>query len=233
MYIIQIKKKQILYFTAVVIVPVLLYFFLKWYMTCEAPVINPIYLGNTGEKAVALMINVDWGDDILPEMLKVLQAKDVKVTFFISGRFAKKFPDLITAINQDGHEIGNHGYYHPHPDRISEEANKKEIMDTEAVFRQLNVRWSNLFAPPYGEHGPLVLEAAHALGYKTIMWTVDTVDWKEPPPATILKRVFDKADNGALILMHPKKCTLSALPALIDGIKEREYEIKTVSAILK
>lgn len=233
MYFIYIRKKRVLYFIAAVFILALLFLTLSRYLAREAPVINPIYLGDTEEKAVALMINVDWGEDVLPEMLTVLRAKNVKATFFMSGRFAKKFPDHIRAINQDGHEIGNHGYYHPHPDKISQEANVKEIKDTEAVFEELNVRWSKLFAPPYGEHGPVVLQAAHSLDYKTIMWTIDTVDWKEPPPATIIKRVLDKADNGALILMHPKKCTLTALPDLIEGLKERNYVIKTVSAIIQ
>ena len=199
----------------------------------EAPVVNPIYYGNTQNPAVALMINVDWGEDVLPQMLEILKSKKVKVTFFISGRFAGKFPELVQRISQEGHEIGNHGYSHPHADKISVAANQKEITDTEKVFQDLNVKYAKIFAPPYGEHKAHVVEAAAALGYKTIMWTADTVDWKEPPAETIVKRVLGKADNGALFLMHPKKCTLSALPAVIDGLQARNYQLKTVGEILQ
>ena len=197
------------------------------------PVVNPIYYGNTGEQAVALMINVDWGEDILPQMLDILKSKSVKATFFMTGRFAKKFPELVQRIAQEGHEIGNHGYSHPHVDKLSVEANQKEIQNTEQVFQELKVQWAKIFAPPYGEHKAHVVEAADALGYKTIMWTADTLDWQNPDPETIVKRVLGKADKGALILMHPKECTLSAMPAIIDGLHARNYQLKTVTEIIQ
>lgn len=197
-----------------------------------APVVNPIYYGDTNKKAVALMINVDWGEKVLPEMLDILKSKEVKATFFITGRFANKFPELVQRIAQEGHEIGNHGYSHPHADKISQAENEKEITQTEEAFIKLELNYAKIFAPPYGEHKTHVLEAAANLGYKTIMWTADTIDWQDPPPETIVKRVLGKADNGALVLMHPKECTLSALPAVIDGLQAREYQLKKVTEIL-
>lgn len=199
----------------------------------DLPVINPIYIGDTREKAVALMFNVDWGEDILPGILDVLQQKQVIATFFITGRFASKYPELVKAIGESEHEIGNHGYSHPHPDKISLEQNMEEISKTEKVFTQLGVSTGKIFAPPYGEHKPHVLQASSALGYKTILWTLDTIDWKEPPPAAIVDKVAGKADNGSLILMHPKKCTLEALPVLIDRLQAQQYVMKTVTNIIQ
>ncbi|MFY9175362.1 MAG: polysaccharide deacetylase family protein [Peptococcia bacterium] len=196
------------------------------------PVVNPIYYGDTNQQAVALMINVDWGEKVLPEMLDILKSKEVKATFFITGRFADKFPELVQRISQEGHEIGNHGYSHPHVDKLSVADNEKEISRTEEEFNKLEINYSKIFAPPYGEHKEQVLEAAANLGYKTIMWTADTIDWQDPPPETIVKRVLGKADNGALVLMHPKECTLSALPAVIDGLQAREFQLKKVTEIL-
>lgn len=207
------------------------------FMSCdrekEVQTISPFYIGGTEEKAVALMFNVDWGEEVIPGLLAVLEEKKVTGTFFVTGRFARKFSGIVKDIAAAGHEIGNHGFSHPHPDMISLEQNQKEIQDTEKVFQEVGITYSKLFAPPYGEHKSHVLQGADLLGYKTIMWTVDTIDWQEPPPDTIVKRVLDKADNGALILMHPKKCTLSALPAIIDGLKKQEFTMKTVSAILQ
>jgi len=227
-----VRKRNLYIIATIVVFLLLLLILLGSWLQREAPVVNPIYMGNTQEQAVALMINVDWGEDILPQMLDILKSKNVKATFFISGRFAGKFPDLVKRISQEGHEIGNHGYSHPHVDKLSKEANQKEITDTEKVFQELGINYVKLFAPPYGEHKAHVVEAADALGYKTIMWTADTIDWQDPPPETIIKRVLGKADNGALILMHPKKCTLSALPAVIDGLQARNYQLKTVTEIL-
>jgi len=228
-----IKRRNLYIIAGLVFLLLILSLLLSSWTLREAPVVNPIYMGNTEKPAVALMVNVDWGEDILPQMLDILKSKNVKVTFFVSGRFAGKFPELVKRISAEGHELGNHGYSHPHADKISVAANQKEITDTEKVFQSLSVNYAKLFAPPYGEHKAHVVEAATALGYQTIMWTADTIDWQEPPPETIIKRVLGKADNGALILMHPKKCTLSALPAVIDGLQARNYQLKTVTEIIQ
>lgn len=233
MFVIFIKRKILIYSTFLLLLLLLLYGITQIFLNPNVPTLSPIYIGDTSEKAVALMINVDWGEDVLPQMLNVLKEKDVQATFFITGRFAKGFPQLVQQIAAHGHEIGNHGYSHPHADKLSIEANQKELTDSEKVFQGLNIEVKKIFAPPYGEHKAHVVSAADALGYKTIMWTVDTVDWKNPSPDVLINRVIKKADNGALILMHPKECTLEALPVLIDQLKQNEFSFKTVMEILK
>jgi peptidoglycan/xylan/chitin deacetylase (PgdA/CDA1 family) len=205
----------------------------SYFLNENISTINPIYIGSTKEKAVALMFNVDWGEEILPGILETLREKDVKATFFISGRFAKKFPEITLKIAEAGHEIGNHGYSHPHPDKLSLEQNQKEIKDTEKVLQELKINFAKVFASPYGERGTAVLQAAETLGYKTIMWTLDTIDWQDPSPKVILERILPKADNGSLILMHPKNCTLQALPSLIDSLQKEGYLFKKVTEIIK
>lgn len=234
MYILYIKKKYLVWLVLCLLFVVFLVMaFNKTRGVQDVPTISPIYIGNTLDPAVALMVNVDWGEDILPGMLEVLRQKNVKATFFITGRFAKKFPELVKQISEGGHEIGNHGYSHPHADKISIEQNMNEITETEKVITGLGITLSKIFAPPYGEHKPHVLQAASSLGYKTIMWTLDTVDWKEPAPETIVKKIAEKADNGALILMHPKECTLKALPSLTDTLIQKQFVFKTVSEIIQ
>lgn len=233
MHVIFIKKRPLMYIIIFFLILGLLYTAGKLFFNTAVPTINPIYIGDTNQKALALMVNVDWGDDILPAMLEVFKNKGVKATFFISGRFAKNYSQLVAAISFDGHEIGNHGYSHPHPDRLSIEGNEKEIISTEDVFKSINIKWSKLFAPPYGEHKEHVVKAAENQGYKTIMWTLDTIDWKDPAPQTIIDKIVKKADNGSLILMHPKKCTLDALPNIIDSLKAKEFSFVTVSEIIQ
>ncbi|MGI6227121.1 MAG: polysaccharide deacetylase family protein, partial [Peptococcales bacterium] len=197
--------------------------------------VDPIYQGKTDQPCVSLTINVDWGEDVIPKMLDVLEEKNVKATFFITGRFAKKFPDIVKLIHEKQHEIGNHGYSHPHPDRISVEKNLEEINKTHDILRELTKENIYLFAPPYGERGPNCLKAAQQAGYKTILWTADTIDWQEPPPSvdTLVSRVTEKKlTNGTIILMHPKPHTLEALPLIIDVIKTKGYEIRKVSEII-
>ena len=188
---------------------------------------DPVYQGQTTEQKVALAINVDWGEDIIPEMLQVLKANDVKATFFVTGRFAEKFPEVVQQISEAGHEIGNHGYKHPHPDQLSVEQNQKDITDSEVIMEKLTGTKLKLYAPPYGEHGQTCLQAAEQCGYTTILWTADTVDWEEPAPShdTLVQRVTgDKLTNGAILLMHPKAHTAEALPDIIRTIKAKGYQ---------
>ncbi|MBM7557920.1 divergent polysaccharide deacetylase family protein [Halanaerobacter jeridensis] len=73
---------------------------------------------------------------------------------------------------------------------------------------------------------------AHKIGYKTIMWTVDTIDWQRPEPEVIVERVVPKAENGAIVLMHPTKATVEALPKMIAGLKDKGYKLVTISQLL-
>lgn len=196
---------------------------------------EPIYQGSNTEQKVALAINVDWGEDVLPEMLQVLAKENVKATFFVTGRFAEKFPDLVQQIAVAGHEIGNHGYKHPHPDQLSVAQNQKDITKGEAILQKLTGEKPMLYAPPYGEHGNTCLQAAEQCGYTTILWTADTVDWEEPAPShdTLVQRVTgDKLTSGAIILMHPKAHTAEALPDIIHTIQAKGYQCVKVSDVL-
>ena len=137
---------------------------------------EPIDQVKTTEKAMALTINIDWGEEYLPGILEALDRKQAKVTFFVTGRWAKKNPELVKEIAARGHEIGNHGYSHPHPDRISIAANEEELIKTEKIVQGITGKKTTYYAPPYGERGAPGLKAAQNLGYRTILWTFDTVD---------------------------------------------------------
>lgn len=195
---------------------------------------QPIYQGNKEEPKIALTINVDWGEEYIPGMLNALDAYQAKATFFITGRWAKKFPDLTGEIANRGHEIGNHGYSHPHPDKISKEKNQQEILATEKVIQEITNVKTNLFAPPYGEHGAHVVKAADELGYKTILWTLDTVDWDQGRTVEMIQtKVIDNAQNGAIVLMHPTDRTLKALPTILTTLKDKGYQLVTVTEVLR
>ena len=196
---------------------------------------NPVYQGTNTEKKVALAINVDWGEDVLPEMLDTLDKAQVHATFFVTCRFAEKFPELVEQIAAAGHEIGNHGYKHPHPDQLSVAQNQQDITKSEAILEKITGVKPTLYAPPYGEHGETCLQAADQCGYTTILWTADTVDWEDPAPShdTLVQRVTgDKLCSGAILLMHPKAHTAEALPDIISTIQAKGYQCVKVSEVL-
>lgn len=196
-------------------------------------IIKPIYQGNEKEKSVALTCNVFWGEEYIGRMLEILDQKNVNMTFFIGGCWAGKFPQMVEEIYQKGHEIGSHGYSHPHPDHISREANIQDMIEAEKIITKITGKKPVLYAPPYGERGNSVLQASAQMGYHTILWSIDTIDWQHPSPEIIRDRVLTKVHNGGIVLMHPTASTVNALPSIIDGITKQGYQIITVGEMLK
>lgn len=187
------------------------------------------YKGNTDSKYVSLMINVYWGTEFLDDMLATLENKNVKTTFFVGGTWAVLESDMLKTIHDAGHEIANHGYYHKDHDKLSEEDNLKEISTTHKLVNELIGVEMNLFAPPSGAYNSVTVSTASSLGYKTIMWTRDTIDWRDHNTNTIYQRAIKNAKGGDLILMHPTKNTAEALPKIIDWYQSNGFELVPVT----
>lgn len=193
-------------------------------------VINGVYYsGNTESNKISLMINVYWGTEYLDGMLEILDKYDVKTTFFVGGTWAIKESDMLTKIYEQGHEIGNHGYSHKDQDKLSREDNKKEILTTHKYVKELLDVDMNLFAPPSGAYSKTTVEVADELGYQTIMWTRDTIDWRDKDANLIFNRAIKDAKGGDLILMHPTAKTLEALENIIVTLQKSGFTLTTVS----
>lgn len=206
-----------------------------------ASVPQPIDQIKTEEKVIALTINVDWGEEYIPGLLDALDQGHAKATFFLTGRWASKNPEMVKEIQARGHEIQNHGYSHPHPDRLSVAANEEEIMKTETIIQNSTGQKTQYYAPPYGEKGAPGLKAAQNLGYQTILWTLDTVDWRpESSPDIIVQRIVDPAvrfgvkprKEGAIVLMHPKENTVKALPRILEALNREGFKMIKLSELI-
>lgn len=199
-------------------------------MITTSSVINGVYYsGNEDSNKISLMINVYWGTEYLDGMLEILDKYDVKTTFFVGGTWAVKESDMLEKIYESGHEIGNHGYSHKDQDKLSREQNQKEILMTHNIVQELLGFEMNLFAPPSGAYSKTTVEVANELGYQTIMWTRDTIDWRDKDADLIYSRAVKDAKGGDLVLMHPTEKTLEALERIIITLQEKGLKITTVS----
>ncbi len=193
---------------------------------------SPIFQGSPESKKIAFTCNVAWGNEELPKMLDIFEKNNIRITFFLEGRWAENYPELAKQLAEK-HEIGNHGYGHKHHNALSLEGNLEEIKKGQEAIEKVTGIKTVLFAPPYGEWSEKVVQAAGELNHLTIMWSIDTIDWQRPAPTTIHQRVVEKAHNGAIILMHPVEQTVAALPGIIKELKAAGYEIVPVSELLK
>lgn len=187
------------------------------------------YNGDKSSKNISLMVNVYWGTEFIQPMLEIFEGNNVQTTFFVGGTWAVNNEENLKKILEKGHELGNHGYHHKDHDKISEEENLKQIKNTHKIVKELTGVDMNLFAPPSGAYNKTTVSSATLLGYKTIMWTRDTIDWRDHDADLIYKRAIKNAKGGDLILMHPTEATVQALPRIIKTLQEEGFKLTTVS----
>lgn len=200
-------------------------------VACEK--LLPVYSVDTNEKKVCLTFDVAWGNEDVDEILNVLKKYDVKATFFIVGEWVEKYPNDVKKIHGAGHSVQNHSDTHPHMSKLS-------AGETAAEIRKCNEKIKNtigaspiLFRPPYGEYNNDVITAAGNEKMQTVQWDVDSLDWKNPAPEEIRKRILKSVQNGSIILLHVgAKNTAASLPGIIEDLKNQGYSFAAVNEII-
>lgn len=192
-----------------------------------------IYSGNSSNNTISLMFNVYMGNEYVESILNTLQKCNVKATFFVGGSWVNKNEECFLKIVNSGNEIASHGYWHKDHSKISDDQQVNEILLTEQIVKEISGIKMSLFAPPSGAYNSKTSIIADSLGYKTIMWTHDTIDWRDQDVDLIFKRATEKASAGDLILCHPTKATADSLERIILKYKELGLNVGTVSENLK
>lgn len=191
--------------------------------------LSAIYHGNENNKNVSLMVNVYENTEVVNGIIDLFIEKNIKATFFVGGCWADDNCKTILRLKENGFEIANHGYFHKDHSKLSKENNRKEIENCSKIIEAFTGQGTTLFAPPSGAFNNDTLTVANELNYKVIMWSKDTIDWRDSDKDLIYKRATNNCKNGDLILMHPKKHTLEILPKIIDFYLEKGYNLVTVS----
>ena len=186
-------------------------------------------VGNEASQGVSLMFNVYWGTAEVYQILEILNAYQAKATFFIGGCWADDNVECLREIYAQGHEIGNHGYFHKDHDKLSLLQNQREIVECNRFIELALGEAPTLFAPPSGAYNKDTLIAVKALNMKTILWSRDTIDWRDKDVVLIYTRATKDIKSGDLILMHPMKATVDALEDILKYYKNNHLNVITVS----
>src|SRR5213596_268615 len=199
--------------------------------------------GAGGEHQVA--ITFDDGPDPrwTPKILDILKAASVKATFFVVGVNAERYPALVRRIVNEGHEIGNHTYYHPNLALCWPEHIRLELNATQLLLETITGRATTLFRPPYAaDTGPTdlseltPLKIAEDLNYLVVMENIDPQDWAKPGADIILRRIKQQRHDGSVILLHDaggdRSQTVQALPRILDWLHTRGDTVVPLSTLL-
>lgn len=182
---------------------------------------------------VSLMFNVYWGTDEVYRILETLKTYNAKATFFIGGCWADDNVECLRAIYAGGHEIGNHGYFHKDQAKMNLSQNQKEIAECNRFIELAIGVKPTLFAPPSGAYSDATLTAAAALNMKTILWSKDTIDWRDKDSAIIYTRATKDIKLGDFVLMHPMAETANALGDILKYYESKDLAVVTVTENLQ
>ncbi|GGE20685.1 polysaccharide deacetylase family sporulation protein PdaB [Marinithermofilum abyssi] len=195
-----------------------------------------VYSVDTDKKVVALTFDISWGEERAGPILDVLEQKGIKkATFFLSSPWAETHPDIVKRIVDMGYEVGSHGHRHVNYSTLSEEQIRQQVSKAHHILSKVSKTEPNLIRFPNGDFDKRVLKIANNLGYTTIQWDTDSLDWMNPGTDKIVSRVTSKAHPGDIILLHASdscKQTHEALPQIIDQLRAKGYQFTSVSELI-
>ena len=197
--------------------------------------LKPLYQVRTREKKITLTFDISWGHVRPGPVLDQLKKYNVKATFFLSGPWAKYHPEIVRRIQAEGHDIQSHGHKHVDFSGLSREHVKENILAADAILTQLTGRKPSFIRPPNGDYNDIAIETARELGYTVVIWSVDSLDWKNIGVEQITDRVL-KARSGDIVLLHASDTcqqTDQALPAIIEGLRAQGYQLVTLPELIR
>ena len=172
-----------------------------------------------------------------PLILDALKTEGVRATFFVLGQHADRWPDLVRRMADEGHQLGNHGYWHRKlhrklPGYVREDLRR----GADAIERASGVRPA-VFRAPHGFRSPWVTPIARSLGQRTVGWSLGVWDSARPGADVIVRRTLEGMRAGSILLLHDgdgydadgdRLQTAEALPAIIQGLRSRGFQFATL-----
>lgn len=187
------------------------------------------YLGDTEKKVIYLTFDCGYENGYTEKILDALKKHNAPAAFFVVGNMIETAPDIIRRMAEEGHIVGNHTYHHPDMSAISDQAAfQKELDSLAALYQETTGQPLPMFyRPPQGKYSQENLKQAHALGYKTIFWSLAYVDWyvdDQPTPEQAYAKLLPRIHDGAIVLLHStSKTNADILDDLLTKWEEMGY----------
>jgi peptidoglycan-N-acetylglucosamine deacetylase len=194
-----------------------------------------VRIAGSQHREVALTFD-DGPGPYTPEILSILERKNVPATFFEVGFEERWFYTSTRAIVADGDAIGDHTELHAAMSRLSAADQRAQLFEDARALERRGAAFPRLFRPPYGLWNANTLALLHRNRMLMVLWTVDTNDYRHPGVQAIVRAALSGARPGAIILLHDaggnRSETVAALPSIIAGLERRHYRLVTVPRLL-
>ena len=214
------------------------------------------------DKRIVVSFDAGSSDRGAAEILDALRGRGIRTTIFLTGQFIRRYPELTRRIAEDGHEVGNHTWDHPHLTTyasdgrqstrpgVTEEMLRGELLRTAALYRETTGReMAPLWRAPFGEENAEIRAWALRAGFSHVSWThgggrnLDALDWVSDPESPryrpsdrLISRLLASARPGNIILMHlgsdREDPVADHLPRLLDTLASEGYRFSTASELI-
>jgi peptidoglycan/xylan/chitin deacetylase (PgdA/CDA1 family) len=209
----------------------------------EAPSVpvssDEVLRGNPQKPEIALIFNVGAGYEPATAILDTLASYQQQSTFFVMGWWAARHPEVLSQIAGSGQEVGSHGDHVFDLTQVSDGAVRDDLLTADNAISSVIGRTTRpLWSPSAGYRDARVRAIAADLGYRPILWTVDSGDWRTDATAeSVYSHVVNGAANGAIVVMHfdsptSTQTTAQVLPAIIDSLRGQGYRLVTITQLL-
>jgi len=187
----------------------------------------------TGPKRIALTFDDGPNPLYTPSILGELKKYDAHATFFLVGKMAQQYPDLVLQLLSEGHELANHSYTHPNMTKLTRQEIIAEVLRNRAVIKEITGQETYLFRPPGGDVDPIVTVQLHSLDYNIVYWNINAGEYRKHPPQEQASIIISKVRPGSILLLHNGLVdgTLNILPTLLAELNKRGYTFVTVSEL--
>ncbi|RYL89851.1 polysaccharide deacetylase [Sporolactobacillus sp. THM7-4] len=231
------RLKNIFFIAIAAFFAALILFVQNQEMSVFTPLKKPAALSKveTNQKHLALTFDSNWGDQQIRLILPILKEEHIKATFFFSGEWAERHPDIIQKVKKDGHEIESHGMRHQDYTKLEPgEVRRDILLASEAIYKVSGDR-PRMIRPPYGKTNGEVLKTINHLNEQTVLWSINPHDETNPGYKIIVQRVLEKTGRGDIIRLHASdsaKQTYQALPLIIRDLENRGYTFVTLKNLI-
>lgn len=201
------------------------------------PVTEHIVFSHCNVQSKVIAMTFDDGPHITftPRLLDLLKERGIKATFFLVGKNAAAYPQIVKRIVDEGHEVANHSWSHSAFNKLGEASVTAELQKTQdALVKACGVA-PILYRPPYGAITLSQKKWIHEkFGFPTILWEVDPLDWKAPRSVQkVYNEILKQTFSGSIILSHDiHETTVDAMPSTLDALKAQGFQFVTVTQLI-
>lgn len=201
-------------------------FFLPWAANASIIAIHPV------DNTVALTFDDGPSPIYTPQILAILKKYQIKATFFMVGSNARKYPELVKSVFEQGHAVASHSMTHPKLTHLSEAKLRYEIAEPSKIINQIIGKKPACLRYPFGMSNQHVRAMIHAQGMEPVPMGFNSFDYERPGTKKIIDWVLKNIHSKQIILLHDgydkRDQTVAALPAIIEGIQKRKLGFSTI-----